>query len=58
MRQQAWNVIRNGRIIDTVFYDRGCSKEYIEAGESAYYGLNIRVQKADKRIRYFTHVKL
>jgi len=24
MKMQAWDVIRNGRVIDTVFYDRDC----------------------------------
>jgi len=25
----AWDVIRNGKVIDTVFYDAGCTEWYV-----------------------------
>jgi hypothetical protein len=32
MKMQAWDVIRNGRVIDTVFYDADCELWYVRKG--------------------------
>ena len=29
---QAWDVIRNGKVIDTVFYDKSCDLWYVRHG--------------------------
>ena len=29
---KAWDVIRDGKIIDTVFYDAGCTRLYVRNG--------------------------
>ena len=34
MKKQAWKIYRNGRYIDTVFYDLDCSMEYVIAAEN------------------------
>ena len=48
MAMQAWDVIRNGKIIDTVFYDRDCTLWYVRKGliEHDGYPVDIVVQKA------------
>ena len=27
---QAWNVFLNGKLIDTVFFDRNCERDYVQ----------------------------
>ena len=48
MMMQAWDVIRNGKVIDTVFYDRDCTLWYVRKGliEHDGYPVDIVVQKA------------
>ena len=48
MVMQAWDVIRNGRVIDTVFYDKDCTLWYVRKGliEHDGYPVDIVVQKA------------
>ena len=29
MKSQAWNVYLNGRVIDTVFFDADCVRDYV-----------------------------
>lgn len=45
---QAWDVIRNGKVIDTVFYDRDCELWYVRKGliEHDGYPVDIIVRKA------------
>lgn len=45
---QAWDVIRNGKIIDTVFYDKDCTLWYVRKGliEHDGYPVDIIVRKA------------
>lgn len=45
---QAWDVIRNGRIIDTVFYDRDCDLHWVRSGLINHdgYPVDIIVRKA------------
>ena len=28
---KAWDIIRNGKIVDTVFYDKSCDLHYVRA---------------------------
>jgi hypothetical protein len=48
MAMQAWDVLRNGKIIDTVFYDKDCTLWYVRQGliEHDGYPVDIVVQKA------------
>jgi hypothetical protein len=39
----AWNVYLNGRIIDTVFYDKNCDKEYVRNGLINHDGYDPRI---------------
>lgn len=32
MRYRAWDVYLNGKLIDTVFYDRNCDADYVRRG--------------------------
>jgi hypothetical protein len=45
---KAWDVIRNGRVIDTVFYDRDCELWYVRKGliEHDGYPVDIIVKPA------------
>jgi len=40
----AWNVYLNGRLIDTVFYDKNCDREYIKSGLINHDGYDPRIQ--------------
>lgn len=31
MKQKAWDVIRNGKVIDTVFYTEDCDLHYVRS---------------------------
>lgn len=44
---QAWNIYLNGRLIDTVFYDRDCDQWYVKQGLINHdcYNKNIKVCK-------------
>lgn len=48
MLQVAWNVYLNGRLIDTVFYDNNCDKEYVRTSLINHddYDSNIIVRKS------------
>jgi hypothetical protein len=45
---QAWDVIRNGRIVDTVFYHKGCDLWHVRDALINHdgYPVDIMVQKA------------
>jgi hypothetical protein len=45
-RHQAWNVYLHGRLIDTVFYDADCDRDYVIDGL-------INHDNYDQRIRVF-----
>ena len=40
----AWNVYLNGRLIDTVFYMKGCDRDYVKDGLINHDGYNPRIQ--------------
>ena len=40
MRMNAWNVYLNGRLIDTVFYDKTCDTEYVRESLINHDGYN------------------
>jgi len=50
MASIAWNVYLKGKIIDTVFYDSNCDREYVRRGlvEHDGYDPAIVVRKARK----------
>lgn len=50
MRHQAWNVYLNGKLIDTVFYDKDCDADYVRRGLIEHDGYNpaITVRKNNK----------
>jgi hypothetical protein len=47
---KAWDVIRNGRVIDTVFYDADCELWYVRKGliEHDGYPVDIIVKPATR----------
>lgn len=50
MAHQAWDVILNGRVIDTVFYNVGCDADYVRRGLINHDGCDpgIKVKKVRK----------
>lgn len=56
MGHQAWDVIRKGRIVDTVFYDKDCDPEYVRRGliEHDGYPPDIRVEKPRRTFKVAT----
>ena len=47
MSMTAWDVYLNGKIINTVFYDKKCDKQYVKDGLINHDGYppNIKVKK-------------
>ena len=49
MRQQAWNVYLNGKLIDTVFYTPDCDADYVRTGlinhDGYHSGIIVRKRK-------------
>ena len=45
---QAWDVYLNGKLIDTVFYDKDCDRDYVRRGLINHDGYhpNIKVVKS------------
>ena len=39
----AWNVYLNGKLIDTVFYDKSCDAEYVRRGLISHDGYDDRI---------------
>lgn len=44
MPHRAWDVYLNGRLIDTVFYDRSCTADYVRNGLINHDGYNPRIR--------------
>jgi hypothetical protein len=40
---QAWNVYLNGKLIDTVFYDKDCDADYVKRGLIHHDGYDYRI---------------
>lgn len=57
MKQNAWNVYLNDELIDTVFYDENCDKDYVLRGliEHDGYdpGIEIRLEGEDSEPEFF-----
>jgi hypothetical protein len=47
---QAWNVYLDGKLIDTVFYDKDCDADYVKRGLINHdgYDSSITVRKSNK----------
>lgn len=46
---QAWNVYLNGRLIDTVFYDKDCDQSYVRNGLINHDGYDSRIKVFKRR---------
>lgn len=44
MGHQAWDVYLNERLIDTVFYDADCDKDYVQRGLVNHDGYDPRIE--------------
>lgn len=47
---QAWNVYLNGKLIDTVFFNKNCDKDYVKDSLINHdgYDYDINVRRANK----------
>jgi hypothetical protein len=43
-RDTAWNVYLQGKLIDTVFYNNDCDKEYVRNGLINHDGYDYRIE--------------
>ena len=49
MSATAWNVYLNGRLIDTVFYDSDCTRDYVTRGLIEHDGYSPRIRVCKSR---------